>query len=311
MPNEHPSATDPSDAATEEIPDEVADATPLKQPSELHIAVTGANSGIGFEASEQLASRGATVIMVCRDRARGEEAAESIRRATSSTRVELRVADLSSMGAVRQLAKELVADGGELDVLVNNAGIKLNQRVLTPEGNETMLAVNHLAPYLLSQLLQPALERTQGRIVTVNSFMHKRASGIDDPQSESGFSEMGSYAKSKLFNLLTSYAQAASWRESGVTFNTYNPGFVRTKMTRGGLAGVAAPLFGKSARTAAQTITFLSLSPRVHAVTGNYYLASGRSANSSRTSLDEELQQRAVTETEAILAAVPIAAAAS
>ena len=141
--------------------------------------VTGATSGIGEETAVRLATLGATVIIVARTAARGETAAEEIRRRAPAARVEALTADLSDLAQVRRLAEEVLAAYDRLDVLVNNAGVIMTRRRLTADGLETTFATNHLGPFLLTNLLRGLLERSApARVVTVSSAAHKQARTI-------------------------------------------------------------------------------------------------------------------------------------
>src|SRR5919199_249965 len=134
------------------------------------VLITGGTSGIGKAAATALAGMGATVVVTGRDRERGEAAADEIRRESGNDGVSLLLADLAVQEQVRRLAEEFRERHDRLDVLVNNAGLVQNKRTETPDGIETTLAVNHLAPFLLTNLLLDMLkESTRSRIVTVSS----------------------------------------------------------------------------------------------------------------------------------------------
>ena len=180
--------------------------------------VTGASSGIGTEIARGLARLGATVVMVARDRARGEAACDDVMRTTGNDAVELTLCDLASQRQVRELAAAMVGRYPVLHVLVHNAGLILGSRVLTEDGLETTFAVNHLAPFLLTELLREPLEAAgSARVVTVASEAHRGAEiDLDDPSAERGYSSWRAYAQSKLANILFTRELARRTQGSGI-----------------------------------------------------------------------------------------------
>lgn len=204
--------------------------------SERPIAVvTGANSGIGLETARGLGRLGSDVIMLCRNEARAEAArvdlAASVPDATFSTVI----ADLGLMSDVRRAAAEIAGRADSLDVLVNNAAITIRRRQETAEGNDMMLAVNHLGPFLLTNLLLPTLtDSAPARIVTVASEAHKFGKGLDlgDIQATRGYGFLGfpRYGETKLMNILFTRELARRIEGTGVTANCVHPGAVRTNL---------------------------------------------------------------------------------
>ena len=167
--------------------------------------VTGATSGIGKETALRLASLGATVIIVARDAARGAAAGAEITGRVPLAQVEVMTADLSSLAQVRRLAGDVLARHGQLDVLVNNAGVISPRRQLTADGLETTFATNHLGPFLLTSLLRGLLERSApARVVTVSSAAHKQVGAIpwDDLPRSAQSGQAQAYPVSKLLNIL-------------------------------------------------------------------------------------------------------------
>ena len=193
------------------------------------VLVTGASSGIGRATALGLAMPGAHVAITGRDRLRTEDAAREIG-AAGGMKVEVFVADLSSQAQVRQLAREVLAGLPQIHVLVNNAGGSWDTRHVTVDGLERTFAVNHLAPFLLTNLLLDRLERSApARVVTVSSKAH--ATGridFDDLQGELSYSGGRAYSQSKLANVLFTYQLARTMRGSAVTANALHPGVVRT-----------------------------------------------------------------------------------
>ncbi len=196
--------------------------------------VTGASSGIGLATAEMLVRDGARVVMVSRNRARGERALERIRR-VGTGRAELELADLGVMTAVRELAERIRTKFNRIDALINNAGVLSARRTLTPDGFETTMAVNHLASFLLSHLLVEPLSAAGGRIVTVSSEGHGsgdlRRAPLDDILRGRAWGGMiKAYGDSKLGNILFTFEWARRMQASGVIANTLHPGVLRTRV---------------------------------------------------------------------------------
>src|SRR5215210_6599697 len=188
--------------------------------------ITGATSGIGKATSMGLASMGATVVMVGRDRGRGEAALAEVKEGSLNASVDLMLADLSSQQEIRRLADEFKEAYLRLDVLINNAGLFRSKRVTTADGYETTFAVNHLAHFLLTNLLLDLLETgAPARIVHVSSGTHRSGKmEWDNLQSEKHYSGYDAYARSKLANVLFAYALADRLKGTNVTSNALHPG---------------------------------------------------------------------------------------
>ena len=239
--------------------------------------VTGATSGIGKAAAAALARLGATVVLVGRDRGRTEAAAAEIGPASASPpRAE--VADLASLEQVRGLAGRL-AGLERIDVLINNAGLVLGERRITPDGFEHVFALNHLAPFLLTNLLLPKLAASApARVVTVTSDAHSAARlDLNDPNLERGWDSWRSYANSKLANILFTRELARRLDGTGVTASCAHPGVVRTGFGRESrpllrLGITIARPFMASPERGADTIVYLASSPDVAGQTGGYYV---------------------------------------
>jgi retinol dehydrogenase 12 len=241
--------------------------------------VTGATSGIGRATAAALAGRGAQVILVARDRGRGEAAAADLA-AAGGPAPRLELADLASMGQVRALADRLGALE-RIDVLVNNAGLMAGQRRITADGFDEVFAVNHLAPFLLTNLLLGRLAAAgPARVITVSSDAHAAARlDLDDLQLEHGWQSWRAYANSKLANILFTRELARRLEGSAVTANCAHPGLVRTRFGREAKLPMRAAVtlarpFMLSPRRGAATIVYLATSPRVAGATGGYYVKS-------------------------------------
>jgi retinol dehydrogenase-14 len=264
--------------------------------------VTGASSGIGRETAAALAGQGARVVLVCRDRTRGEAVRSEISDRTGNDAIELMLADLSSQQQVRQLADAFLATHDRLHVMVNNAGTFEGVRSVTEDGLETTFAVNHLAPFLLTNLLLPVLTASApSRIVTVSSTGHGYGTTIhfDDLQCERRYGAMRAYSQSKLANVLFTYELARRLEGTGVTANCLHPGGVNTKLLRyrgvagalvGGALAIGRP-FMLSPAQGAETPVYLSSSLDVEGVTGAYF-AKQRAVRTSKASYDKETMRR-------------------
>ena len=257
--------------------------------------VTGANSGIGLETARGLAQGGARVLMVARDPERGEAALAEVAESTGNDAVELLLCDLGSQRRVRELAAEVLERCERLDVLVNNAGLTLGERILTEDGIESTFAVNHLAPFLLTALLRERLEASApARVVTVASDAHKGGKiDFEDLSGGHGFSGWKAYGQSKLANILFTREFARRHDGSGVTATCLHPGVVRTGFARQGPAFIrayfkVAGLFLLRPERGADTAIWLASSPEVEGKSGGYYVKRrltepSRAAQSSET----------------------------
>ena len=202
----------------------------------LTALVTGATGGLGKATAIQLIQAGATVAIVARDPERGAAAVAEIHRLTPDGAVHLLVGDLSTMSGVRRIAADVIAQHPQLNVLINNAGVsKFSGREVTAEGLEATFATNHLAPFLLSNLLLDLLAKNApAHIVTVSSFGHRLVSKIpwDDLQSERSFQPLEVYNLTKLYNILFTMELARRAASRGVRVNCLNPGFLLTDLGR-------------------------------------------------------------------------------
>lgn len=261
--------------------------------------VTGANTGIGLETARGLAARGATVVMAGRDRAKVERAVDEIRGSSPSGRAETLVIDLASMRSVRAAAGELCARHSKLDLLVNNAGLFLSDRIVTEDGLESTIAINHLGHFLLTHLLRESLFAAgDARVVNVASNAHYSAKGIavDDLHFERRrYSGVRAYAESKLANVLYTRALARRWSGRGVTVNAVHPGVVNTRIAADGDAkGLVRILwdlyrpFMLTPADGAKTTLHVATSDEGGRVTGRYFVKSAE-RRPSRHALDDAL----------------------
>jgi len=262
--------------------------------------VTGATSGIGQVTAQELARRGAHVIIVGRSPERCAKTIDQIRAATGATSVESCVANLSSLAEVRRLAGHIREHSPRLDVLVNNAGAMFWRRTESVDGIEMTLALNHLSYFLLTNLLLPLLEQSApARIVNVASDAHKGVSiNFDDLQGKQRYSGWKAYQHSKLANILFTYELARRIAGTGVTANALHPGFVRTNFLQvfndaraGWLIRTVADLIAISPEQGARTSIYLASSPAVEGILGRYFVKE-KPAVSSAKSRDRAAAQR-------------------
>jgi NAD(P)-dependent dehydrogenase (short-subunit alcohol dehydrogenase family) len=234
--------------------------------SKKTVLITGATDGIGKATAEELARRGVTVILHGRSLEKVHQAQDEIRRKVPNASLEAIVADFASLEEVRALSKEIVARFEQLDVLINNAGVFMQQRKLSQDGFELTFAVNHLAHFLLTCNLLPLLRASQARVVTLSSISHRRGQiNFADLQSERSFEGYLVYAQSKLANIL--FANELAARERGkLTSNSLHPGGVTSKLLQTGFG-----ITGISPAQGAQTSVYLALTPEVANVTGKYF----------------------------------------
>ena len=253
--------------------------------------VTGANTGIGKETALGLARLGATVVMVCRDRARAETAQREIKQNSGNRQVELMLCDFSSQNSIRQFAQDFKQQYERLDVLVNNAGVVLRVRSLTEDGLESTFAINHLGYFLVTNLLLDILKMSApSRIINVSSVAHRFGKlDINGWPTGRDYSSFGAYANSKLANVLFTYELARRLEGSGVTANCLHPGGVGTNLYRGLPKFLQAliKLVTIGPERGARTSIFLASSPEVEGITGKYFVRS-RQQESSEASRNKE-----------------------
>ena len=249
------------------------------------VIVTGANTGIGRQAALSFAGRGAKVILACRNYGKGLEAMKYIRDLSENKLVEFRKLDLSSFDSIREFAKEFNEEEDRIDVLVNNAGILTSSiRQVTKDGHEEMFQVNHLGPFLLTNLLLEKLKQSSpSRIINVSSEVHRSSKGLDfkDLEMENNFKRFKQLANTKLQNILFTNELSNKLQGTGVTVNAVHPGYVMTDGMRNiGILQwklvklLVFPfmfLFMKSARQGAQTTIQLAVDPALEKVTGKYF----------------------------------------
>ena len=241
--------------------------------------VTGATSGIGLVTAQALARQDATLIVIARNAERGAATVSRIQQETGNSAVELMIADLSAQEQVRQLASEIQHRFARLDVLVNNAGAFFARRQLSRDGLEMTFALNHLAYFLLTNLLlNPLKAADSARIVNVSSEAHRRARlDFSDLQGQYRYTGWRAYARSKLANILFTYELVRRLEGTSILANALHPGFVATNFGRNNRSLTAMffrilQLAAISPEEGAQTIIYLASSPEVKGITGEYFV---------------------------------------
>ena len=262
--------------------------------------VTGATSGIGLEAAEELARRGASLVLVGRDERRAAAARERIVGRVPGATVALRLADLSRLAELRRLAADLLATTGRIDVLVNNAGAFFDRHALTEDGWERTFALNHMGYFVLANLLLPRLlEAAPARIVNVASEAHRGAAlDFSDLAGRRGAKGWPAYRRSKLANILFTAELARRLAGDVVTVNCLHPGFVATRFGDAGntlatraLLGLAKRFAAISPQEGARTIVHLASAPEAATVSGRYFIKS-REARPSPAARDDAAARR-------------------
>ena len=242
--------------------------------------VTGASRGIGRITALELAKKGFDLTLVARDKARSEAVVNEVKALNQGGDVELILADLSSLKAVQKAAQDFLAKHDKLDVLVNNAGAFFADRQVTVDGFEMTFATNHLAYFLLTNLLRPALEKAApSRVVIVASEAHRgHTIKWDDLQQEKGFFGWRAYGDSKLMNILFARELAKRLEKTGVTSNSLHPGFVASNFGHEknnflwrALIGFSQKLFAISEADGARTQIWAATAPELEKVTGKYF----------------------------------------
>ena len=274
--------------------------SPPKSPPKT-IVITGASDGIGLEAASQLAAQGHHLVLVGRDPAKLAHAVDRVQHESPTVEVDSFTCDFAVLAEVRALAEKLLAAYPRIDVLVNNAGTVYDKRTLTVDGYEATFAVNHLAPFLLTELLLDRIIASgSARIVTTASVGHYRGTmDFDDLGFERGYQIMRAYSRSKLANVLYTRSLTHRLAGTGVTANCLHPGTVATNIWSGApafarpLLAVAKKLAMVSPAEGGATITYLATNAEVEGRTGGYY-EKNRLKEPAELAQDEAVAQRLV-----------------
>ncbi|MFW9821264.1 MAG: SDR family oxidoreductase [Candidatus Thorarchaeota archaeon] len=258
--------------------------------------ITGANSGIGKETALALAKMNATVVMLCRNKQRGEKAQKEIIEQSENKNVDLLICDLSSLKDINKFVSDFKSKYDKLHVFINNAGIMLKSRTVSVDGFEMNFAVHLLGPFLLTNLLLDILKKSApSRIINVTSAAHKRAKiDFEDLQSQNKKYRLFSiYGISKLAEMLFTYELSRRLKGTKVTANAVHPGVVATNLGRdqSKFSQWFARKFFKSPEEGAQTSIYLASSPEVEGITGKYF-SNKEPRESSIESYNEEDAER-------------------
>jgi NAD(P)-dependent dehydrogenase (short-subunit alcohol dehydrogenase family) len=242
-----------------------------------HVAITGPTAGIGRAAALELARRGASLTLLCRDATKGMALQAEI--AEFADKPEVVTIDMASLASVRSAAEAMLSTDRPLDVLLNNAGVVNTARRTSVDGFEETFAVNHLAPFLLTGLLLPLLQQApRARIVTVASDAHTfvRGLGWEDMQAERSYKTFREYGRSKLANILFTRALARRLRGTDITANCLHPGAVATSLgsNNGPFGSIVMTMlkpFIRSPERGAETSVYLCSSSEVASISGGYF----------------------------------------
>jgi len=260
--------------------------------------VTGATDGIGRETARQLLAKGLRVFIHGRTLGKAGGVVDELKRAHPVAQAEAVYADLANMHEVLGLAEQIRMEVKVLDICINNAGVYEDRRILTQDGFELTMAVNHFAHFLLTHQLLPLLKSAaQGRIITVSSIAHQSGHlDLDDLSFGRGYSGYDAYAGSKLANILFTLALAKRLAGTSVTANSLHPGVIGTKLLRKGFG-----IGGDPVQEGARTSVYLALSPEVENISGAYFESCQR-VKPSRTARDERLAEALWEKSTALLA---------
>ncbi|KAH8325218.1 hypothetical protein KR074_012218, partial [Drosophila pseudoananassae] len=245
--------------------------------------ITGANTGIGKETALEIAKRGGTVYLACRNMNKCEKARQEIILESNNQNVFARELDLSSLESIRKFAAGFKREQDQLNVLINNAGVMHIKKTLTKDGFELQLGVNHMGHFLLTHLLLDVLKKTApSRIVNVSSLAHTQGSiNVNDLNSEKSYSRINAYSQSKLANVLFTRELSKRLEGTGVTVNSLHPGAVDTELQRNWgflkydlVKLLIRPLLWtlfKTSKNGAQTTLYAALDPDLEKISGWYF----------------------------------------
>lgn len=242
------------------------------------VVITGATSGIGEVAARRLAAMGARIVLVAREKTRGEAALTRLRNGDTSVPHSIHYGDLSRVSEMKRLAVQIAAAEPRVDVLINNAGALFGSRQMTEDHLERTFAINHMAYFVLTLALRERLlAAAPARVVNTASDAHKGCElDFDDLQATKGFSGLKVYGRSKLCNILFTRELSRRWSANGVTANCLHPGFVASRFGEGSGGFLAqtvrvAKIFAISPEKGAETIVYLASSPDVAGISGEYF----------------------------------------
>lgn len=253
--------------------------------------ITGATSGIGKETALALAQKGAHIVFTSRNEEKGKRIQEELIQKSQNESIEMMSCELASFQSIRNFAKTFQSKYSELHILINNAGVWGNKFETTQDGIEQTFAVNHLAPFLLTNLLLDTIKKSQpARIINVSSSLHYQGRiNFDNLEMKRGFRAMQAYNNSKLMNVLFTKELARRLEGEQITVNCLMPGVVATNLFNqfNPLLRIGTMLMAVTPKKGAETTIYLATSDEVENITGGYYDKKKR-IRSSSSSYDEE-----------------------
>jgi NAD(P)-dependent dehydrogenase (short-subunit alcohol dehydrogenase family) len=268
------------------------------------VVISGATSGIGEVAAQRLAAMGARLVLIARDKARGQETLNRLPGNATGAAHAIYYGDLSRISETKRVAAQIAAAEPRIDVLINNAGALFGARGVTPDGLEKTFATNHMSYFVLTLgLRQSLVAAAPARVVSTASDAHKGYTlDFDDLQATKKYSSIGAYGRSKLCNILFTRELSRRWSGTGVSVNCLHPGFVATRFGdgSGGLLSrvvSVAKLFAIPPEKGAETIVYLASSPEVAKISGEYFYKC-RPATPTAAARDDEAAKRLWIESE-------------
>ncbi len=270
------------------------------------ILITGANAGLGKEASRQLAAMGARIIMVCRNPEKGQQARQEIIRLTGNNNIGLIIADFTSLLEVRELAEKIRKKYERLDVLINNAGVFVTDFQLTKDGYELQWGVNHLATFLLTNLLLDLLEKSSpSRVITVSSAANfKGQINFDDLDLKNNYNGLIAYRQSKLANVLFTVELSKRLDGKRISVNCLHPGMVRTAFGHKynnhwmGWGWLFMKPFMRPVESGVKSMMKLATDDRIENITGKYFNPEGKEKSPNKLAYDASLREKLWTVSE-------------
>lgn len=257
--------------------------------------ITGGTSGIGKETAIALAEKGAHIVLTARNMAKGELVKKEITEKTGSETVDVMECDLSSLKDVKKFTDTFLIKYRKLDILINNAGIWETKRKESADGIELTFAVNHLAPFLITNELLGILKQSKdARIINVASDAHRYGTiNFKDIEMKKSFSHMKAYSQSKLANILFTKELARRLEGDSVTVNCLHPGVVATQLfdNMGSIVKSVFSFFMISPKKGAETTIFLASSPDVTNISGEYFKKK-KPVRSSSESYDQNISEK-------------------
>jgi NAD(P)-dependent dehydrogenase (short-subunit alcohol dehydrogenase family) len=249
----------------------------------MNILITGATAGIGKETAIALAQKDNVLILPVRNSQKGEQVKSEILQKNPQAQIRLYNCDLASMQSVKNFTEQVKQDFDHLDILINNAGLWQDKFETSADGIEMTWAVNHLAPFLLTNLLLDLLKKApKARIINVASDLHQGEINWQDVEFRKNFSGLNAYKQSKLANILFTRLLAEKLKGTNITANALMPGFIATDIFRKMPAFVRwlIPFFAKTPKQGAETTIYLATSPEVEGISGEYFKDKKRGSSS-------------------------------